>query len=333
MADAALRYAGGGSHRLWLVAAHQAAHWRARAALLQCGMLALAAPPTPDAGAAPDMPGGSADPDTRQPRRGDAAAAGAPSSPASAPALTWAAAAAAAAAPAPAAARAGGGVGPGACGAGAAPGAAPGAPGVAPAAAGRAQGVGAAGRPAGRAHAPAQGPAGLPVGGAALRAEQVVDLGLRLLHLLSCVPAGAAGAWVAALAAEPGGGGAAAARGDSAGALPSRVAGLGRLGLVCVSAHGTYSNSPEPTGTMKVRWGVQGRVPGAGAALSAAAPGGSGVRRHGAAGLASRARPPQGADHRVSAMLRIVERLPIIAPQPPSAAAPLHSGHAARTRA
>ncbi len=230
MADAALRYAGGGSHRLWLVAAHQAAHWRARAALLQRGMLALAAPPTPDAGAAPDMPGGSADPDTRQPRRGDAAAAGAPSSPASAPALTWAAAAAAAAAPAPAAARAGGGVGPGACGAGAAPGAAPGAPGVAPAAAGRAQSVGAAGRPAGRAHAPAQGPAGLPVGGAALRAEQVVDLGLRLLHLLSCVPAGAAGAWVAALAAEPGGGGAAAARGDSAGALPSRVGGLGSWG-------------------------------------------------------------------------------------------------------
>jgi len=259
MADAALRYAGGGSHRLWLVAAHQAAHWRARAALLQRGMLALAAAPAPDptlTDAAPDAPGGGAGPGARRPRRDGAAAGGAPGSPPSAPGLTWAAAAAAAAAPAPAAARAGGGVGLEACGAAAAPGAA----GAAPAAAGRAKGAGAAGRPGGRAHAPAQGPAGLPVGGAALRAEQVLDLGLRLLHLLSCVPAGAAGAWVAALAAEPGGGGAAAARGDSAGALPERGSRpFQPSGVGPARAHrAPLQTALSPPNLTQLSWGVQG---------------------------------------------------------------------------
>ena len=55
MAKAALRYAGG-SHRVWLLAAHQCQNWRDRAALLQRGILALsaAAPAEAACGGGPD---------------------------------------------------------------------------------------------------------------------------------------------------------------------------------------------------------------------------------------------------------------------------------------
>lgn len=177
MAEAALRYAGG-SHRLWLVAAHQRANWQDRAALLQRGILALSAAASP-----------AAPPAAESPRSGPLTTGSTPDHSAGAasklaPGLTWAAAAAP----------------PGA--------------GSTSAAAGRdtlipcrveAQ---AAGQPApSGSAAAASGCNPVPcrlsaeLGGARLRAEQALDLGLRLMHLLGgACRNGALAAWAAALA-------------------------------------------------------------------------------------------------------------------------------------